>query len=71
MAESTQNYFTDNDSLVNVVNMGLKDAIYLLENNGYKVTFNGYGKVVGQDPAPGTRLPKNSVVNLKLQNDEN
>ncbi len=66
-----QNYFTDNDSLVNVVNMGLKDAIYLLENNGYKVTFNGYGKVVGQDPAPGTRLPKNSVVNLKLQNDEN
>jgi len=64
-------YSTDNDSLANVVNMGLKDAIYLLENNGYKVTFNGYGKVVEQNPAPGTRLPKNSVVNLKLQSNGN
>ena len=50
--------------------MGLKDAIYLLENNGYQVKFSGYGKVVEQSPAPGTRMPRNSVVNLKLQNNE-
>ncbi len=62
-----KNYSTDNDSLVNVVNMGLKDAIYLLENNGYKVKFNGYGKVLEQNPAAGTRLAKNSTVTLKLQ----
>lgn len=24
--------------------MGLKDALYLLENEGYKVTFSGTGK---------------------------
>ena len=67
---SARNYDTDNDSLVSVVNMGLKDAIYLLENSGYQVAFSGYGKVVEQSPAPGTRLPKNSTVNLKLQNNE-
>jgi cell division protein FtsI (penicillin-binding protein 3) len=66
-----KNYNTDNDSLANVVNMGLKDAIYLLENNGYKVSFSGYGKVVEQNPAAGTRVAKNTVINLKLQNNEN
>ncbi|MBO5700095.1 MAG: transpeptidase family protein [Bacteroidales bacterium] len=66
-----KNYNTDNDSLVNVVNMGLKDAIYLLENNGYKVSFSGYGKVVEQSPAAGTRVEKNTTVKLKLQNNEN
>lgn len=66
-----RNFPTDNDSLVNVVDMGLKDAIYLLENNGYKVNFTGYGKVVAQSPAAGTRLEKNSVVNLTLKADGN
>ncbi|MBQ7018098.1 MAG: transpeptidase family protein [Bacteroidales bacterium] len=66
-----RNYSTDNDSLVNVVDMGLKDAIYLLENNGYKVNFTGYGKVVEQSPKAGSRLEKNSVVNLKLESDGN
>ena len=61
------NYSTDNDSLMNVVNMGLKDAVYLLENSGYQVTFKGYGKVVGQEPKAGTVLPKGSVVNLTLK----
>ena len=61
------NYSTDNDSLMNVVNMGLKDAVYLLENSGYRVTFKGYGKVVGQEPKAGTVLPKGSVVNLTLK----
>jgi cell division protein FtsI (penicillin-binding protein 3) len=62
-----RNVYTDDDSLANVVNMGLKDAVYLLENNGYKVAFNGYGKVVEQIPAAGTKLAKNSTVTLKLQ----
>ena len=64
------NYSTDNDSLVNVVNMGLKDAVYLLENNGYKVTFEGYGKVVSQEPAAGTKLERGSTIKLKLKENE-
>ena len=65
-----RNFNTDNDSLVNVVNMGLKDAIYLLENNGYKVTFEGYGKVVSQEPAAGTKLERGSTIKLKLKENE-
>ena len=63
----TMNYPTDNDSLANVVNMGLKDAIYLLENNGYNVTFEGYGKVVSQEPAAGTKLERGTTVRLILK----
>jgi cell division protein FtsI (penicillin-binding protein 3) len=59
------------DSLVNVVNMGLRDAVYLLENQGYKVSFNGYGKVIGQDPAAGSKIDKNSTVTLILQHNGN
>ena len=61
------NFSTDNDSLANVVNMGLKDAVYLLENSGYKVQFEGYGKVVAQEPAPGSKLPEGSTIILKLK----
>ena len=61
------NFSTDNDSLANVVNMGLKDAVYLLENSGYKVQFEGYGKVVAQEPAPGSKVPEGSTVILKLK----
>ena len=65
------NYSTDNDSLANVVNMGLKDAIYLLENSGYKVTFKGYGKVASQHPKAGTKVEKGAIVNLILKENEN
>lgn len=64
---AASNFSTDNDSLANVVNMGLKDAVYLLENSGYKVKFEGYGKVVAQEPAPGSKLPEGSTVILKLK----
>lgn len=67
---TAMNYSTDNDSLANVVNMGLKDAVYLLENNGYKVAFEGYGKVVGQKPEAGTKLPAGATVTLILKENE-
>lgn len=60
------NWYAESDSLANVVDMGLKDAIYLLENSGYRVTFKGYGKVVKQIPAAGSRVDKDTVVNLIL-----
>jgi cell division protein FtsI (penicillin-binding protein 3) len=36
-----------------VVGMGLKDALYMLENRGLRVSFSGYGKVVTQSLTPG------------------
>ncbi|MCI1779153.1 MAG: transpeptidase family protein [Bacteroidales bacterium] len=58
------------DSLTDVTGMGIKDAIFLLENQGCKVRFSGYGRVTAQNPAPGTEVRKNMMVNLTLSNDE-
>lgn len=63
-------YDTHTDSLINVTNMGVKDAVYLLENMGYRVTFSGRGKVVGQTPAPGSKVTKKTVINLQLAENE-
>jgi cell division protein FtsI (penicillin-binding protein 3) len=50
----------------NVKGMGLKDALYLLEKMGLKVTVKGKGKVSGQSVNPGAVLEKGSVVVLEL-----
>lgn len=50
-----------------VVGMGLKDAVYLLENRGCRVKANGVGKVARQSLAPGTRANGNTVVVLYLE----
>ena len=50
----------------NVKGMGLKDAVYLLENMGVKVKISGKGKVSGQSIAPGTALAKGLTVILDL-----
>ncbi|MDP3397921.1 MAG: penicillin-binding protein [Bacteroidales bacterium] len=55
-----------NDSVPDVINMGLKDALYLLENRGFRVQFKGKGRVTLQNPLPGTYLPKNGVIDLQL-----
>jgi cell division protein FtsI (penicillin-binding protein 3) len=50
----------------NVRGMGLKDAVYLLENMGVKVAIRGKGKIAVQSLAPGTVLAKGVTVILEL-----
>ncbi len=50
----------------NVVGMGLKDAVYLLENMGLKVTAAGRGRVMNQSLAAGTTFNKNQNIALIL-----
>ena len=50
----------------NVVGMGLKDAVYLLENKGLKVTVTGRGKVMNQSLTAGTNFNKNQNIALIL-----
>ena len=50
----------------NVRGMGLKDAIYLLENMGLKVQVRGKGKVMNQSIPPGSALAKANTVLLEL-----
>ena len=49
-----------------VVGMGLKDAVYLMENKGLKVSATGRGRVVSQSLAPGTPFKKGQSVALFL-----
>jgi cell division protein FtsI (penicillin-binding protein 3) len=50
----------------NVKGMGLKDALYLLESMGLKVSVNGRGKVKAQSIAAGAILAKGLTVVLEL-----
>lgn len=51
----------------NVVGMGAKDAVYLLENAGLQASLNGLGRVVSQSVSPGTRVSKGQTVSLTLK----
>jgi len=50
----------------NVKGMGLKDALYLLENMKLKVTARGTGKIVKQSIEPGTLLARNQTILIEL-----
>lgn len=55
------------DELVpNVLDMGIKDAVYLLESLGMKVVVDGRGTVRGQSLEPGSRIEKGKVVTLSM-----
>ena len=47
--------------------MGLKDAIYAIENNGYRCVYEGVGHVVSQSPAAGSNPGKGQTVRIVLK----
>lgn len=51
----------------NVVGMNLRDALFILENQGLKVRSNGLGFVKSQSIVAGSPIQKNALVNLQLQ----
>jgi len=50
----------------NVVGMGLKDAVYLLETKGLRVAASGRGKVMNQSLAAGTGFNKGQTIAILL-----
>lgn len=50
----------------NVANMGIKDALFLLENAGLKVVFKGKGYVRKQSIAEGERIMRGQKVYLEM-----
>ena len=50
----------------NVVGMGAKDAVYLLESAGLKVQLSGMGKVKSQSIPAGNTLQKGKTIQLRL-----
>lgn len=51
----------------NVVGMGAKDAVYLLEKAGLQTALDGMGRVTSQSVSPGVRVSKGQTVSLKLR----
>lgn len=49
-----------------VQGMTLRDAIYLLEKSGLRVSVNGRGRVSEQSISPGTRISKGARIYLQL-----
>ena len=51
----------------NVVGMGLRDAMFMLENSGLRVNYSGRGKVTRQSPQPGVRIKRGATVAIELR----
>ncbi|HZX74619.1 MAG TPA: penicillin-binding transpeptidase domain-containing protein, partial [Cyclobacteriaceae bacterium] len=49
-----------------VMGMTFRDAIYLLEKSGLRVSYEGKGRVNGQSLSPGARISKGSRIYLRL-----
>ena len=47
--------------------LGVMDAVYEIENRGWKCVWNGTGHVRSQRPAAGTKLAKGNTVTLELK----
>lgn len=50
-----------------VVGMGAKDAVYLLEKAGLRVSLSGMGKVVSQNIPPGHKVSKGQTISITLK----
>lgn len=50
----------------NVIGMGARDAVYLLENAGLRVNLTGEGKVKRQSIPAGSRIVKGGGITIEL-----
>jgi cell division protein FtsI (penicillin-binding protein 3) len=57
----------DNSLMPNVVGMGLKDALYVLESRGLDVHFSGQGMVRSQSIPVGRKISAGQNVSLVLK----
>ncbi|MFZ4400402.1 MAG: penicillin-binding protein [Bacteroidales bacterium] len=69
--DSLQKYITKNikiNVVPDVTGMGVKEAVYLLEKSGMKVSITGKGKIASQSILAGTQIVKGQLINLTLNN---
>ena len=50
-----------------VVGMGLNEALYMIENSGFRCRFSGTGHVAGQTPSAGKTLKKGETITIVLK----
>lgn len=57
----------DKKYVPNLFGMGMRDAVYLAENNGLKVVCKGYGRLARQSIPAGSLIRKNDVIILEFK----
>jgi cell division protein FtsI (penicillin-binding protein 3) len=55
-----------NNKMPDLRGMSLRDALFVLENIGFKVNFSGFGKVIQQSIEPNATIIKRQTVSLVL-----
>ncbi|WP_185859534.1 penicillin-binding protein [Blattabacterium cuenoti] len=63
----SKNFFVDKWIMPNVISIPGKEIIPILENRGFKIRYQGIGKVINQSVQPGNKLKKNQMIFLKLE----
>ncbi|MGH2648557.1 MAG: PASTA domain-containing protein [Ginsengibacter sp.] len=63
---AANNIASSQNKVPDVTGLGLKDAVYLLENMGLKVEVKGKGKVIYQSLAQNADFHKGQSINLQL-----
>lgn len=58
---------TSDLSVPNLIGMNFDDAIYLLENMGLKIRFEGIGKVIHQSVTPGTKVKRGDQIFITMK----
>lgn len=56
----------DKNTIPDMFGMGIRDAVYLLESRGLRVSYNGVGRVKQQSIQQGQPLIKGSLIHLTL-----
>ena len=64
--KSVVNVVASQNALPDVTGMGLRDAVYLLENKGLKIAVQGKGKVISQSIPSGTIYNKGQKITIFL-----
>lgn len=55
------------DRVPDIMGLGLKDALYSIENCGYRPEYSGYGHVVSQSPKAGTKAARGTVIKFRMK----
>ena len=50
-----------------VTGLGLKDAMFIIENSGLRCRYTGTGHVISQTPSPGAKATEGSAITLTLK----
>ena len=56
-----------NPTVPNVMGLGLKDAMYVIENSGFRCKYTGTGHVVSQNPKKGQKAADGSSITITLK----